>query len=729
MNNKDVYRVDTRSKKRTHIAELPFPPRCTATGHGYFCAGGDNHGYFASLRIPEQSYPSRADLTGGAIPDSSVDHVQQTMPPFLEHLSFVNRSVPRVERLGEDIVNSISIHALATDDTGVRDDIVAILTNNDKTVRMYSLTRDTELKVEDFPFQMNHATISPDGRLLVIVGDQELIYFYRRIEVPSSPEKVSPHRRVGLFEWERLRVFRLHKPNAKDYSAYFTTAWSPSGKLCATASEDGYITVYDVDAIADAELESDPVVAVAPSSRRETASGAIRTMLFAPEPWDYLIWAEENGRVCIGDLRTGLNTRQVVNLDPKGEHVTRIDLMDSSSTLDDFEHRDYDSDLDFIRRYQRALGTGDNRDAVSFATDYINSSAERRRQIFPAGLDMDDDPHGLNEEERQILEGLRSTRQRTEDLQRRTSQLMSSRPQSISYGSASSRSGHHTPVPPVSGNELSRLRQDAAALGSLRDYMRDTNALRRNDRPSTSQLAPRRRNSIMLSSSTDPSSARPSNPAPTDPDPWRFPYTAPSRNSLSSYANIVRDPSNASPSADNAAIRRSSYEPSDPYPELPPIMIPQESGTSTSSSISRDAHTPNTEASAAASRNVSFPHTTRFGSGNTGYGSTGAGSQTIGSILNTGGGGSTGAANAAADARARVDATTRDVERLWRRDPGGILAHPESNLLRRVGIGLRDSNTRLRGGPPADWTSRSVVEDLDEVGTAGLAIAEGGRTL
>ena len=83
-------------------------------------------------------------------------------PPLLGAASRI-----RLEKIGTDIVNSISIHKLPADGHG-QDEIVAVLTNNDKTVRVYSLTQNLELAVLDLPFAMNHATISPEGDHAVV---------------------------------------------------------------------------------------------------------------------------------------------------------------------------------------------------------------------------------------------------------------------------------------------------------------------------------------------------------------------------------------------------------------------------------------------------------------------------------------------------------------------------------------------------------------------------------
>ena len=373
---------------------------------------------------------------------------------------------------------------------------------------MYSLTQDLELRVEDFPFAMNHASISPNGKMLVIVGDNEFVYFYEDIG-PSSAEKFKNRpgdAKYSRSEWESLRIFRLYKPPGAEYSAYFSTAWSPSGKLCAVASEHGYITVFNVDSIAQAETESDAIVAIVPSTRPNTTPGAIRSMFFAPEPWDLLIWTENHGRACIGDLRSGLKSRQVIHLDPKAENVAKMEVIDSSNII---EAPDLDLELDFVRRHQRGAGQGDESAATSFATDYMTAVAERRRLQRQAGVsELSDELHGFTEQELQILDGLRTTRQREGLLQHNhrlqqdhTDQFRRPSPHSINYMTPVRRGsqppGQSSLVTDRAQQELARQHRDSVILGSVRDYLRTEPHQLRRDRPSLQQ--PRRRSSVVLS--------------------------------------------------------------------------------------------------------------------------------------------------------------------------------------------------------------------------------------
>ncbi|KAF2217488.1 hypothetical protein CERZMDRAFT_54937 [Cercospora zeae-maydis SCOH1-5] len=420
-----VFCLNTATKKRKHIATLPFDARCTASGYGYVCVGGEDEGHFAAIKI------------NGAL------DVDAALP-----LSSLGQNVTRraatvkVERIGDEIVNSISIHRIQDEEAHL-DDIVAVLTNNDRTVRIYSLPTGHETKCKDIPFAVNHATISPDGQILVAVGDYNQAYFYRRVILDDPPQIPKPHNRLtsASVDWKRICKVSLHVSSPETTVGYFTTAWSPHGRLVAVGSEGGYITIIDRDILEDDELDEEnrdeAVIAVAPGSRADFPSphpGAIRSMVFSPDPWDLLIWSEDQGRVCVGDLRTGLQSRQIIDLEPKDEHMKKyeMEIIDPDDaavpTVSHPTHLD-ELEADLLRRYRAAP---DNASAVNFATEYIEARRRQRehRQALSAARQqitrsgsrarlataeaMEDDPQGLTSREQQILETLRTTRQREE---------------------------------------------------------------------------------------------------------------------------------------------------------------------------------------------------------------------------------------------------------------------------------------------------------------------------
>lgn len=424
----DVYCLFTATRKRRHIATLPFEARCTSSGYGWVCVGGEDEGHFAAIKVggsgPRTSeVDERLDI-GGAWASSSTTSGSSAAARRGANV--------KVERIGEEIVNSISIHRIQDEEAHL-DDIVAVLTNNDKTVRVYSLPQRLETCVLDLPFAMNHATVSPDGTKLVAVGDLNQAYFFQRDIKDTPPQIPKPHNRLnsGSLEWRLTNVVSLHVSATDATLGYFTTAWSPNGRLVALGSEGGYITVLDVEALVDSELEDeDAIIAVVPGSRPDIAQphpGAVRSMLFSPDPWDFLIWAEDQGRVCIGDLRTGLKRKQVINLDPREEGLPKLEYEDMPQEDPSLPHdsvaRISDQlERDYMRRY-RDSSAQDSSTAVNFATEYIDDRRRQRhqRQDLASSLErsesrtaLEDDPRGLTAREQEILNTLRTARQREE---------------------------------------------------------------------------------------------------------------------------------------------------------------------------------------------------------------------------------------------------------------------------------------------------------------------------
>ncbi|KAI8938526.1 hypothetical protein NX059_004412 [Plenodomus lindquistii] len=403
----DVYCLNTATRTQAHVTTLPFDARCTSAGHGYVCVGGAENGNFAAIKV-----------TGH--PPADPSDVDASLPLDLDHRAPLLGTAARVclEKIGENIVNSISIHRLpdTADEAG---QIVAVLTNNDKTVRVYSLTQNLELCVLDLPFAMNHATISPDGQMLVAVGDSPTAYFFEYCNVSKASDYKHQDGTIHSLspEWTLLEQVKLYIPDGSRADGYFTTAWSPSSRLCAVGSECGYITVFDAELIKYVEDPQDAIIQTIQSTRPDNqhGPGSVRTMYFSPAPWDLLIWSEDQGRVCVADLRTGLIVRQVLTLDPEEEGIEKVEIADFDLTLTPEMH-ELRREAEFLRGYRRALDSEGTSAAVDVAQTYFDGDYERRRALQRqlGVVESDDDQFGLSAHERQVIETLRSTRPRSD---------------------------------------------------------------------------------------------------------------------------------------------------------------------------------------------------------------------------------------------------------------------------------------------------------------------------
>ncbi|KAF3043664.1 hypothetical protein E8E12_005383 [Didymella heteroderae] len=476
----DIFCLNAATQTQAHVTTLPFEARCTASGFGYVCVGGADHGNFAAIKVA--GFPP--------VDDSDVDaslpldfENRLSRPPLLSTARRI-----QLEKIGEDIVNSISIHKFPATTTEGRDDVVAVLTNNDKSVRLYSLVNNLELCCIDLPIAMNHATISPDGNFLVAVGDQQTGFFFERYrpgpDRPSSWKEPSDRLNSVPSEWKLFEEVALYVPSNQCAEGYFTTAWSPSGRLCAVGSECGYITVFDMDHLKIAEYGEDAVLGVISSTRPDvcTGAGAVRTMQFSPAPWDFLIWSEDQGRVCVADLRSGLKLKQILTLDPKEEGIERVEIADFDLSLAP-EISDLRREADFIRRYRRTLDSEGTQAAVDAANQYFEADSERQRALRRLGVvESDNDPHGLSSEERRILETLRTSRHTLE-----ARQPGGIRPRSINYTTAS---------------HVEAARERAAAARDMPSDLLDdllSESFRPTNRSRGEHAAPRRQASIVVS--------------------------------------------------------------------------------------------------------------------------------------------------------------------------------------------------------------------------------------
>jgi hypothetical protein len=278
-------------------------------------------------------------------------------------------------------------------------------------------------------------------------------------------------------------------------------------------------------------------------------------MLFSPQPWDLLVWSEDQAKVCVADIRSGLSVKQVLILDPKEEDLEKVDIADFDIEMHpelreqsrSYPLQDVDEEEEFIRRYRRALDSEGNSAATNYATDYLEAAADRRRLHRQLGVvESDNDPQGLTVHEQQVLDAIMTrTRHRDEPRERGAT------PRSIRYPTTTSISSD-LGLFGAARNLSSTDRAERGSAGQsnfhnqpdFTDYARVRNQLReRTLDPERSSYAPRRQSSIVLSASrstapttsttnlTDTAPSRSSNPIPPhamrafpaspSSDPWR----------------------------------------------------------------------------------------------------------------------------------------------------------------------------------------------------------------
>ena len=405
--------------------------------------------------------------------------------------------------------------------------------NNDQTVRIFSLNQSRTLKRLHFPTPMNHASISPDQELLIAVGDKPQAFFCRKICLGRSTEDVDSA--FSNFDWLPIAEPELSCADPQD--ACFTTAFSPSGHVCAVASQSGVITVFDTSLIRDDMDTDEAVVSVLRSSRgisRDSMCGAVRSMSFAPGPWDLLAWAEDQGRICITDLRYRFKSRQTIELDVDSPDLRRINMSayEGERTMEDRQLEIQAREARSMVYHREAVAAQNLQAGLNHTTDYLEAAAAqsaRRRRILSenqaslrdALADFGEDSP-LTEREQQTLEAMiRRTSSREDDgLDSSASQRA---PYSMNYSHNADESlAARYPDMHRSLHSPSITTHSSIQHGrheNIRDFIRQRsleNSLDRN-RTGSRTYQPRRRSSVIMSNTghtNQSSSSHPSNLAP-----------------------------------------------------------------------------------------------------------------------------------------------------------------------------------------------------------------------
>lgn len=183
--------------------------------------------------------------------------------------------------------------------------------NNDCGVRDFDMERFEMSKHFQFPWPVNHTSVSPDGKLLVIVGD--------------NPEGI-------LFDSTSGKtVASLH--GHLDFS--FASAWHPNGHTFATGNQDKTCRVWDVRNLSQSV------------TTLKGNLGAIRSIRFSSDG-QFMAMAEPADFVHIFDVKNGYGKEQ--EIDFFGEISGACFSPDTESLFIGVWDRTYGSLLEYGRR-------------------------------------------------------------------------------------------------------------------------------------------------------------------------------------------------------------------------------------------------------------------------------------------------------------------------------------------------------------------------------------------
>ena len=215
--------------------------------------------------------------------------------------------------------------------------------------------------------------MSPDGNLLLAVGDKGQAFFHRRI--PFENSTVVGDKVFSTCGW--IAVAEPLLPRTGDIDACFSTGFSPSGHRCAVASQCGIIAVYDTSLINDEMEGEDAVICFTKTSRPATRPGAARSMSFSPAPWDLLVIAEDQGRVIIFDLRSPeFLFRQTLELSTDSSDVVLAECSNFQTFL---EQRQLDIERRFLETHREAIETQNYLAALTNTADHLEYAVQRQQ--------------------------------------------------------------------------------------------------------------------------------------------------------------------------------------------------------------------------------------------------------------------------------------------------------------------------------------------------------------
>ena len=323
------------------------------------------------------------------------------------------------------------------------------------------------------------------------VGDHGRVHFYRRTPLLGQSSKGKAE--YARYDW--VKIVEVPLTTTTSIDCCFTTAFSPSGDICAVASQFGTITNFRTNLIREDMGHDDAVVETFRSTRPYhnphtsdvsiEAPGAIRSMAFGPYPWDLFAWAEEKGTVCVTDVRGTLKGRQILKINNETGLSNRIDLLEFNG-YDADEQRQFEQELDasYMQRHREALEARDHIASVQNVADYLEEITERRRRL----RDSYNSTHGtftlnaheLTDSERDTLESLRL---------RQLPELADATQPPFSI--------HYTDPPHEAALVANRQTNDTRA--NQRDPLFNRPADRTNS--SSSRTFPRRQSSVVISNS------------------------------------------------------------------------------------------------------------------------------------------------------------------------------------------------------------------------------------
>lgn len=271
-------------------------------------------------------------------------------------IGVVNRvSGAKIEReLGQYINNSLCLYTDYDDesiDNGYGGDVPksnsnsamhALVCNNDKNLYWLNIGHERiEIEREmPFPASLNHASISPDRKMIVACGDIGQVYLSPAHETRANSKNIfqlndgsgslagsgagstinayGKSKSCSYQNWQTLETW-------PDYG--FSTSFHSSSIVFGVAFQPGVAQLFDVRNL------SEPLTQIY-STRPKDWTGAFRCLKFASGPQDLVFISEQMGRVHLVDLRN-FDNHQVLNVPDRAGRWQRDEEQPAVQFYDD----------------------------------------------------------------------------------------------------------------------------------------------------------------------------------------------------------------------------------------------------------------------------------------------------------------------------------------------------------------------------------------------------------
>lgn len=183
--------------------------------------------------------------------------------------------------------------------------IHALVCNNDKNLYWLQIGHDRiEIEREvPFPASLNHASMSPDHKMIVACGDIGQVYLSPAHETRATTSNIfqltdntNSGSSLNTYSKNKLRSYQNWQTleTWPDYG--FSTSFHSSGIVFGVAFQQGVAQLFDVRNL------SEPLTQIY-STRPKDWTGAFRCLKFASGPQDLVFISEQMGRVHLVDLR------------------------------------------------------------------------------------------------------------------------------------------------------------------------------------------------------------------------------------------------------------------------------------------------------------------------------------------------------------------------------------------------------------------------------------------